>query len=308
MARWFIRKFSIKKILGAYKSQWKRLLRRFTRFGYGVKGFGWWRDPKRAWYNFWYNRTSVGLTWLFGGGRVRGASLFGALIASLFMPEETARKQSAKGSSKQRSAKTKNAAGADPGSRRQASQKQSEAKTTRLTGKRDGLPKAPVKPVAPPETVPVLEKRPVQAAPPPVRDPQEEILPQVKPEPSIYLEPTASKTNDLSPKSTPRGPADRFIRKRMVLAETGRVDRELLSRLEVGAYVELAAEPDDPNDKNAVALLYRGEKIGYVPKEESFSYSVCIKMKQAVYGVITDIVRDESEARYEFETWFADRR
>lgn len=54
-------------MVGAYRSQWKRFWMRLFTFGmYGRKGMGWWRDPKRALYNWWYYRTSVSLPRLLG--------------------------------------------------------------------------------------------------------------------------------------------------------------------------------------------------------------------------------------------------
>lgn len=85
MARGIIRKPSFNKIVGAYRSQWKRFWMRLFTFGiYGSKGVGWWRDPKRAWYNFWYYRTSVSVYKLLGYKPSRGACFFACLFASAF--------------------------------------------------------------------------------------------------------------------------------------------------------------------------------------------------------------------------------
>lgn len=67
MSRCFIRKPSFMKIIGAYRSQWKRYLMRIFTFGlYGKKGMGWIKDPKKAFYNWWYYRTSVSIPRLLG--------------------------------------------------------------------------------------------------------------------------------------------------------------------------------------------------------------------------------------------------
>ena len=84
MARSIIRKPSFHKIVGAYRSQWKRFWMRLFTFGlYGRRGMGWWRNPKKAWYNFWYHRTSVSLYRLLGFQPSRGACFFGMLVASV---------------------------------------------------------------------------------------------------------------------------------------------------------------------------------------------------------------------------------
>ena len=67
MSRGIIRKPSFNKIVGAYRSQWKRFWMRLFTFGiYGSKGIGWWKNPKKAWYNFWYYRTSVSVYRILG--------------------------------------------------------------------------------------------------------------------------------------------------------------------------------------------------------------------------------------------------
>ena len=84
MARGIIRKPSFNKIVGAYRSQWKRFWMRLFTFGmYGRKGMGWWRDPKKAWYSFWYNRSSISVYRILGCKPSRGACFFAMLCASV---------------------------------------------------------------------------------------------------------------------------------------------------------------------------------------------------------------------------------
>lgn len=84
MARGIIRKPSFNKIIGAYRSQWKRFWMKLFTFGmYGRKGMGWWKDPKKAWYNFWYNRSSISVYRILGCKPSRGACFFAMLCASV---------------------------------------------------------------------------------------------------------------------------------------------------------------------------------------------------------------------------------
>jgi len=39
--------------------------------------------------------------------------------------------------------------------------------------------------------------------------------------------------------------------------------------LRVGDALELARESDNPHDANAIAVLWRGHKLGYVPRQEN---------------------------------------
>ena len=44
---------------------------------------------------------------------------------------------------------------------------------------------------------------------------------------------------------------------------------ELWRELRVGDRLELEREPDNPHDANAVVVLWRGHKLGYVPRREN---------------------------------------
>ena len=43
----------------------------------------------------------------------------------------------------------------------------------------------------------------------------------------------------------------------------------LWRELRVGDRLELARESDNPHDPNAIAVLWRGQKLGYVPRREN---------------------------------------
>lgn len=84
MARGLFRKTSFNKMVGAYRSQWKRFWLRLFTFGmYGRKGTGWWRDPKKAWYNFWYHRTSISIPRILGYKPSRLSLFCAMLVASV---------------------------------------------------------------------------------------------------------------------------------------------------------------------------------------------------------------------------------
>jgi hypothetical protein len=44
---------------------------------------------------------------------------------------------------------------------------------------------------------------------------------------------------------------------------------QLWDRLRVGDRLDLARERDNPHDANAVVVLWRGHKLGYVPRREN---------------------------------------
>lgn len=84
MSRGLFRKTSFNKLVGAYRSQWKRFWLRLFTFGmYGRKGMGWWRDPKKAWYNWWYHRTSISIPRMLGYRPSRASFFCAMLVASV---------------------------------------------------------------------------------------------------------------------------------------------------------------------------------------------------------------------------------
>ena len=82
------------------------------------------------------------------------------------------------------------------------------------------------------------------------------------------------------------------------------MDVNVLSELKIGTYFDLEAEPDNPNDKDAVKLTYNGQKIGYIAKQDRLAFVTCLKLRRNIYGVITNIIQESGRTKYEFETWF----
>ena len=90
----------------------------------------------------------------------------------------------------------------------------------------------------------------------------------------------------------------------MIIAGSYYCDKAVLDMLKVGAYLDLEAEPDNPHDKDAVKLLYNGQKVGYIAKEDRLPFVTCLNLKKKVYGVITAIIQEDGKTKYEYETWF----
>ena len=128
------------------------------------------------------------------------------------------------------------------------------------------------------------------------------------PEPKVVAPvvetPIVTEPDENTPKSTPKNEKDQYIRKRMIIAGSYYCDKAVLDTLEVGAHIDLEAEPDNPYDKDAVKLLFNGEKIGYIAKKDHMAFVTCLKLKRKIYGVITAIFEEDGQTKYEFETWF----
>ena len=90
----------------------------------------------------------------------------------------------------------------------------------------------------------------------------------------------------------------------MIIAGSSYCDKSAIDKLTIGTYFDLIAEPTNPYDKDAVMLVYEGEKIGYIAKQDKLAFVTCLKLKRKIYGVITDIIPKPYPTKYEFETWF----
>ncbi len=354
MARGLFRKTSFNKIVGAYRSQWKRFWMRLFTFGmYGRKGMGWWNNPKKAWYNFWYHRTSISIPRLLGYKPSR-LSLFCAMlvasVASVFAAPvdatragikahkiKSARKARAESTAKDSSSSTRNSTGSSnmgafgntrksPACKSGFSATASEATNTNTratttlalgnasvksstsgrstTGKpRNTTTTAKPKITYTPPVTLAKEEKPKQtvAFTSPVYS-YEPFKPVTPPEPEV------KKPDETTPKSKPKHEKDQYIRKRMIIAGSSYCDEAILDRLEIGTYIELEAEPDNPYDKDAVMLMYEGEKIGYIAKKDNTPFIVCLHLNRKMYGVITDIITEQTLTKYEFETWFSSEK
>lgn len=346
MSRGLFRKISFNKMVGAYRSQWKRFWMRLFTFGiYGRKGMGWWRDPKKAWYNWWYHRTSISIPRLLGY-KPSWASCFCAMIVAsvigIFAAPVDATRAGVKAhkiraerkarseASETRTSTTprtttgttnRNSSSASTTAPRSTSSTENKTKTanyvsTTHSTPRSGSPSTTTKPRK------TATPKPKVTYTPPLKQPQEEkpksdftnystffsyetskpVTPVVPPELG------EKEPDENTPKSTPKHEGDQYIRKRMIIAGSSYCDRSILDRLTVGTYFELAAEPNNPHDKDAVMLLYNGEKIGYIAKQDRLAFVTCLRLKRKVYGVITDIISEPYPTKYEFETWFESNR
>lgn len=337
MARGIIRKPSFNKIVGAYRSQWKRFWMRLFTFGvYGSKGVGWWRNPKKAWYNFWYNRTSISVYKLLGCKPSRVACFFAMIVAAVATPIDATsagvkahkikkeRKRREAGERTTRSTSTTSSARGSSGSSTARSTVSTSTPrttvstpTTRATTVSRSITSTPKavsasarKNTTEKKTISTVVTQPIKVDPPtekpqatytytPIFQPTvTEVKPIVK-EPELPKEP-----DENTPKSTPKHEKDQYIRKRMIIAGSSYCDSGVLAKLSVGTYFDLVAEPDNPHDKDAVMLTLDGEKIGYIAKADRLAFVTCLKLKRKIYGVITSIKADEFPTKYEFETWF----
>ena len=330
MSRGIIRKPSFNKIVGAYRSQWKRFWMRLFTFGiYGSKGIGWWKNPKKAWYNFWYYRSSISVYKILGCKPSRGACFFAMLVASvasIFAAPVDATRASVKAHKIKKERKAR----AQGKSTRTSCEK--KATTSSTTERASAATTSSVDRYATSKTPSSASSRkrastsdtPNQSSPRYTSTIVPTVVPKIDENPKetynysfSTLFPKEEKTvpvitkveepkepDENTPKSKPKHECDQYIRKRMFIAGSSYCDKAVLESLSVGTYFDLEAEPDNPYDKDAVKLTYNGQRIGYIAKQDHLAFVTCLKLKRNIYGVITAIKADEHLTKYEFETWF----
>ncbi|MBQ7390876.1 MAG: hypothetical protein IJW02_07225 [Clostridia bacterium] len=320
MARSIIRKPSFWKIVGAFRSMWKRFLRRMFIPWYGRKGVGWFRDPKKANYNWWYYRTSISIPRLLGYKPSRGVCVL-ALTVACFMSifacpvdvvkagirvrrtsksirsnrhaSEALRKNRAAvhNNSGQRSTTDVNHGSSTERVKTSVNLKQNtaDARAERLQNN-----------VKSSHALKASEKEKNQSSS--VSSSRERLYDYAEVKPSEN--PVVTEPDENMPKTTPKNENDRYIRKRITVNETYR-DRKLSDYLTQGRCLDVVFDSEDPKDRDIIMLCINGEKICGVPEEYHTAYATCLKLNYKVYAIVSDVVCCQEKISYELETWIS---
>jgi len=79
---------------------------------------------------------------------------------------------------------------------------------------------------------------------------------------------------------------------------------EVWQDLHVGDELELAREPDNSFDRNAIAVAWRGRKLGYVPRRENAALAWGLDRGERLRARISRLTRHPNPARrIEFEVY-----
>ena len=79
---------------------------------------------------------------------------------------------------------------------------------------------------------------------------------------------------------------------------------EVFSELRVGDTLDLAREPDNPHDPNAVSLSWRGHKLGYVPRRDNGTLAWSLDRGDVLRARISRVTTHPNPARrIEFEIY-----
>jgi len=78
----------------------------------------------------------------------------------------------------------------------------------------------------------------------------------------------------------------------------------LWRELRVGDALELAREPGNPHDHQAIGVLWRGYKLGYVPKRENGALAWALDRGESLQARISRLASHPNPARrIEFEVF-----
>jgi hypothetical protein len=79
---------------------------------------------------------------------------------------------------------------------------------------------------------------------------------------------------------------------------------EVWGELRVGDVLQLAREPDNPHDANAVSLSWRGHKLGYVPRRDNEVLAWSLDRGDVLRARISRLSQHPNPARrVEFEVY-----
>jgi hypothetical protein len=79
---------------------------------------------------------------------------------------------------------------------------------------------------------------------------------------------------------------------------------ELWDHLRVGDALELAREPGNPHDSQAIGVVWRGCKLGYVPRRENAALAWALDRGAPLQARISRLIHHPNPARrIEFEVF-----
>lgn len=343
MSRGVIRKPSFGKVIGAYRSQWKRALLRFFLPGYGKRGMGWLRDPEKAAYNFWYNKSSLSVAELLGCKPSRGSSICAIAVVSvlsllLFPIDATSAGVKAHKVRSSASRKKSEPSETEHTPRQQRPAEPKPENTTRTESESE--PESTPKPASTPkvksapksESAPKVKSTPkFESAPKPADTPKKIAPPEPKRAEAPQSTPKRSDTPrelkyaDISALPQFKGKTD--------IGETLKASRDSNSRpseaepkskprCETDRYIKkrllIKATGSTPAkgfavgtclellESDGIYLMLDGQRVGSIPDESRRVFGALLRLHKNMYGVITDI-KDSEPSEYELEIWVSEQ-
>ncbi len=289
---------------------------------------GWLTNPKKAWYNWFYYRSSISIPRLLGYKPSFGATMAALFVASMFnlvaLPVDTVKAASKSRKIKKNIKENKRSVGMSSDSKRtelsrtETESKQTSSTITKSTLEKTAKNKTETAKVAksPSATHSVssanskmdtnVKKRTTAQKSLPA-DKRSEIATNIDKktfEPGLenLLKPVqplpTPKSDKTSSKSIPKNKTDAYIQKKILLEDVLNDIGELIE----GAYLDVEHDAS----ANRVKLMYKGNPVGLLSEEDSFPIILCLRIGRKLYGVITDVKTDDQKTKIEIELWFSE--
>ena len=290
-----------------------------------MKGMGWLRDPKKAWYNWLYHRTSISLPRLLGYKPSFGGTIAALFVGSLFnlfsLPYDTVEAAT-------KSRKIKKAAkerGSNFGKVREftddefheprlrkASTEKKETLKEEVTSKKieETKPNKVSKPVTrststttkPKSETPVKNSYETHTYTP-VSDTKISRITTSEIVANTYKQDFPKKAqqnikestiviDENAPKSKPKSENDQYVNKRIFIESP---NESIIPHLETGTYLEVSKD----EESGRIILLCEGKKAGLIPDADSVAIKTCLRLGRKMYAVVTDVGE-----KIEIEMWF----
>lgn len=122
--------------------------------------------------------------------------------------------------------------------------------------------------------------------------------------PTVNGKVSATVTDGNVPKTSPRNEKDRYVKKRMIIADSPYRDENAFDKLFIGAYLELDHESEEAVRSGAILLLHSGSVVGCVAESDRLALLTNLKLGRRIYAIISDIYRGGGKNEYEYEAWF----
>ncbi len=344
MPIWRLRKSSFARSVAAYRSQWKRSLARLFIPGYGKRGRGIWRDPKRARYNFEYHRRTVGMkqfgrsshttrllaTFVIGVGTLLNIITFPVDVAHTLVVAHKENKSRKERSCASTNPRTRSSASPQTHSRTQTTNKtnsqsnSNRSTTSRATSSYSATPRTPYEPPyskreadmkpAAPRTEQSANRSAVKSTPTAARTVRPAVVPPKKEEarpsvPTITAEAAAATFEPLVKPVAARKEDDP---KTTPKHEKDQYIRKRMMLCDTTPEAESLCVGDylniiaapTPDDAGAIALCTLSGTVGYLSRTDRAPYAACLKLGRRVYAAVSEITSGEEGKRYEVETWY----
>ena len=122
--------------------------------------------------------------------------------------------------------------------------------------------------------------------------------------PAVNRDDSGTVTDGNVPKTSPRNEKDRYVKKRMIIADSPYRDENAFDKLFIGAYLELDHESEKAVQSSAILLMHGGSVVGCVAESDRLALLTNLKLGRRIYAIVSDVYCGGGKTEYEYEAWF----